>query len=211
MSTTSTLATALGDLDEAAVLETVKTELADGVEPMAVLQALQAGMEIVGQRFEEEEYFLSELMFAADIFKRASGDLGAALESDAGSKLGTIVLGTAKNDIHDFGKDIVATVLRSNGLEVVDLGVNVEYEDFVAAVREHKPEFVGISCLLTTAFDGMKGTVAALDAAGLRDGLTILVGGGCLDESVAEFVGADRYCATAQEAVQVARAKLGVA
>lgn len=211
MSTKATLADALGDLEEATVLETVKTELAAGVAPLAVLQELQQGMEIVGKRFEDEEYFLSELMFAADIFKKASSDLGVALTSDAGNKLGTIVLGTAKNDIHDFGKDIVATVLRSNGLEVVDLGVDVDYEDFVAAIRRHQPEFVGISCLLTTAFEGMKGTITAIEAAGLREGLTILVGGGCLDASVAEYVGADRYCASAQDAVQVARARLGAA
>ena len=210
MSTMTTLAIALGDLDEATVLETVQAELAAGTAPLTVLRELQAGMEIVGQRFEEEEYFLSELMYAADIFKRASGDLGAALEGDAGKKLGTMVLGTARNDIHDFGKDIVATILRSNGIEVIDLGVDVDPEAFVVAVREHRPEFVGISCLLTTAFDGMKETIAAIAAAGLRDQVTVLVGGGCLDESVAEFVGADRYCVSAQEAIQVARAKLGV-
>ena len=104
---------------------------------------------------------------------------------------GTLVLGTVKNDIHDFGKDIVGTVMSSNGIRVIDLGVNVEHERFVEAIKEHQPELVGICCLLTTVFDDMKDTINTLKAAGLRDQVTILIGGGPVDQATADYVGAD--------------------
>ncbi len=202
----TTLATALGDLDEAAAINMVENELAAGVAPLAILAELQAGMEIVGQRFEADEYFLSELVYAADIFKKASVPLGASLQQNAGPSIATMVLGTVKGDIHDFGKDIVATVLSSNGVKVVDLGVNVEYQAFVDAVKEHSPEYVGLSCLLTTVFEDMKGTIEALATAGLRDSVTVLIGGGPVDQAVCAYVGADRYCKSAQDAVEVVKA-----
>lgn len=209
MSTTSTLTQALADLDEAAVGSMVDEALAAGKEPLALLNELQAGMELVGKRFEQEEYYLSELVFAAEIFKNATAPLGDSLKSIDMEAVGTIVIGTVKNDIHDFGKDIVATVLSSNGIKVVDLGVNVEYQAFVDAIREHKPEFVGMSCLLTTVFEDMKGTVAAIEAAGLRDQVKILIGGGPTDPSVAEYVGADLHCGNAQAAVEATKNLLG--
>ncbi|GAB4245657.1 MAG: cobalamin-dependent protein [Thermoleophilia bacterium] len=205
-----TLAQQLGDLEEAAVIEGVEKKLADDVTPLAILEELQAGMEIVGRRFENDEYFLSELIFGAEIFRRATEPLKESLEAEPGEKLATMVLGTVKNDIHDFGKDIVATVLSSNGVEVIDLGVNVEYEAFVEAIRRHSPQLVGISCLLTTVFEDVKKTVEAVEEAGLRDRVTILVGGGPVDQAMADYVGADVYCPTAQDAVAVARRTVGV-
>lgn len=205
MNTTRTLAQALCDLEEDAVVAMIQEALAAGKDPLRVLDELQAGMELVGKRFESEEYYLSELIFAAEIFKKATGLLGDSLRNTPRETLGTMVIGTARNDIHDFGKDIVAMVLSSNGIEVVDLGVNVEYEAFVEAIRKHRPQFVGLSCLLTTAFDEMKHTVDAIKAAGLRDQVKILIGGGPTDSSVAEYVGADAHCANAQAAVEVTK------
>ena len=177
---------------------------------LSILEELQAGMNVVGTRFEECEYFLSELIYAADIFKKAGAPLQEELKSSTQQKLGTLVLGTVKNDIHDFGKDIVATVMSSNGFEVIDLGVNVEHQAFVDAIKEHKPQLVGMSCLLTTVFDDMKEAIATIKAAGLRDQVTILIGGGPVDEATAAYVGADVYCKTAQDGVIAAKKVLGV-
>ena len=208
--TISPLAQAMGDLDEATAVSLVEEKLAAGEPALSILEELQAGMNIVGTRFEECEYFLSELIYAADIFKKAGAPLQEELKSSTQKKLGTLVLGTVKNDIHDFGKDIVATVMSSNGFEVIDLGVNVEHQAFIDAIKEHKPQLVGMSCLLTTVFDDMKEAIATIKAAGLRDQVTILIGGGPVDEATATYVGADVYCKTAQDGVIAAKKVLGV-
>ncbi len=204
------LAQALGDLEEDKTLVLVKDKLAKGEPALSILEELQAGMTLVGQRFESGEYFLSELIYAADIFKKASAPLQEGLKQVAQTTYGTLVLGTVKNDIHDFGKDIVATVMSSNGIRVIDLGVNVEHERFVAAIKEHQPELVGMSCLLTTAFEDMKEAIQTIARAGLRDQVSILIGGGPVDEATKDYVGADYYCRTAQEGVIVAKRVLGV-
>lgn len=209
LSATGTLALALGDLDEIAVKALVEEALAAERDPLDIVQELQDGMEIVGKRFEADEYFLSELIFAAEIFKQANAPLGDSLRSATKGTLGTMVLGTVKNDIHDFGKDIVGMVLTSNGIKVVNLGVNVEHQAVVDAIREHKPQLVGLSCLLTTVFDDMKDTVAAIEAAGMRGQVKIMIGGGPVDQSVADYVGADAYCVNAQVAVETAKRFLG--
>jgi len=210
MGTVSPLAQALGDLDEATTVALVDTKLTSGETPLSILEELQAGMSIVGERFEEGEYYLSELIYAADIFKNASAPLQEGLKAETQATHGTLVLGTVKNDIHDFGKDIVATVMSSNDIRVIDLGTNVEPQAFVQAVKEHQPELVGLSCLLTTAFDEMKETIKTLEAAGLRDQVTILIGGGPVDRATCDYVGADIYCKTAQDGVAAAKNVLGV-
>jgi dimethylamine corrinoid protein len=206
----STISEYLGDLNESATIEGVEAALASGQDPVVVLHALQAGMNVVGQRFESGEYFLSELIYSADIFKKAGAPLQARLAEQVQETHGTLVLGTVKNDIHDFGKDIVATVMTSNGFKVIDLGVNVEQQAFVDAIREHKPALVGMSCLLTTVFDDMKEAIETIKAAGLRDQVTILVGGGPVDQACADYVGADVYCKTAQDGVTAAKRVLGL-
>ena len=208
--TPSPLAQAVGDLDEQTAITLVEEKLAKGEAALSILEELQAGMSVVGERFEGGEYYLSELIYAADIFKKAGAPLQEELKSAAPATLGTLVLGTVKNDIHDFGKDIVATVMSSNGIKVVDLGVNVEHQAFVTAIREHNPQLVGMSCLLTTVFDDMKEAVRTIEEAGLRDQVKILIGGGPVDEATREYVGADYYCRTAQDGVVVAKQILGV-
>ena len=210
MTDTSPLAQAMGELEEDKAVVLVQDKLAKGEPALTILEELQAGMSIVGERFESGEYYLSELIYAADIFKKAGAPLQEALAGETQATCGTLVLGTVKNDIHDFGKDIVATVMTSNGIRVVDLGANVEHQAFVEAIREHKPELVGLSCLLTTVFDDMKQTIAAIGEAGLRDEVTILIGGGPVDRATADFVGADVYCKTAQDGVTAAKRVLGV-
>jgi dimethylamine corrinoid protein len=210
MTETSPLAQAVGDLEEDKAVVLVQDKLAKGESALAILEELQAGMNIVGERFESGEYFLSELIYAADIFKKAGAPLQEELKSSVQSSFGTLVLGTVKNDIHDFGKDIVATVMSSNGIKVIDLGVNVEHQAFVDAIKESGATLVGMSCLLTTVFDDMKDAIAALEAAGLRDQVTVLIGGGPVDQATADYVGADYYCKTAQDGVIAAKKVLGV-
>ena len=204
------LARAVGDLEEDKAVALVQRKLSAGEPALSILEELQAGMSIVGERFEEGEYFLSELIYAADIFKKAGAPLQERLAGEAQKTYGTMVFGTVKNDIHDFGKDVVATIMSSNGIKVVDLGVNVEHEAFVDAIKESGATLVGMSCLLTTVFDDMKATIAAISDAGLREQVTILIGGGPVDEATKDYVGADHYCKTAQDGVAAAKKVLGV-
>jgi methanogenic corrinoid protein MtbC1 len=208
--TLSPLAQAVGDLDEDKAVVLVADKLAKGEPALGILEELQAGMNIVGERFESGEYYLSELIYASDIFKKAGAPLQECLAGQAQKTYGTLVLGTVKNDIHDFGKDIVATVMSSHGIRVVDLGVNVEHQAFVDAIREHRPALVGMSCLLTTVFDDMKEAIATIERAGLRGQVTILIGGGPVDQACADYVRADYYCRTAQDGVAAAKRVLGV-
>lgn len=198
------------ELDEDAVLAGVKDELAAGIAAMEILARLQQGMEGVGKLYEAGDYFLSELIMSADIFSTAVGELSAALAGDGGGmkSAGTVVLGTVKDDIHDIGKNIVATILGCNGFKVVDLGVDVPIDGFVAAVKAHKPQVVGMCCLLTTAFDIMRSTVAAVKEADAQ--AVVLVGGGPVDENVGRYVGADGICKSAYAAVEACRKIVGV-
>jgi len=201
---------ALAELDEDLVLDGVKSLFEKGVPIFDILVVLQKGMEEVGKKFEAKEYFLSELIMSADVFKEATGLLGDAFANDSSETLGTVVMGTVKEDIHDIGKDIVVTILRCNGFKVIDLGVDVPYEKFVEAIKEHNPQIIGLSCLLTSAFENMKGTIVAIEEAGLREGRTILIGGGPTDQKVREYVNADIVCMNAQEAVDTCKKIVGV-
>lgn len=182
------LVKAVAELEEDLVLAGVKEQCAEGVPALEILGQLQQGMEQVGKLYEAGDYYLSELIMSAEVFSNAAALLGSALTGDGGSKaVGTMVLGTVKDDIHDIGKNIVSTILSCNGFKVVDVGVDVPIETFVEAVKTHKPQVVGLCCLLTTAFDVMKETVAAVKAA--DPSATVLVGGGPVDENVAKYCG----------------------
>jgi 5-methyltetrahydrofolate--homocysteine methyltransferase len=193
---------ALADLEEERAIEMAKERLESGEDPMAVLDDLKAGMAIVGDRYAEEEYFIPDLMYAGDIIDQISDllqDEMAAAEEDV---IGTVVLGTVQDDIHDIGKDLVFFMFDLNGFEVIDLGVDVSPEKFVEAVEEHDPDIVALSGFLTAAFDSMKETVEALEAAGLvgafdpdhpRDGRKVMIGGGQITEDVRTYVHADGF------------------
>jgi methanogenic corrinoid protein MtbC1 len=208
--TPTQLAQAVGELDMEGAVGLVQEKLAAGTDPMAILGELQEGMGVVGDRFEAGEYFLSELIFAGEIFKQASAPLQEAIVAAAENAWGTIVLGTVKNDIHEFGKNIAGTVLSSNGIRVVDLGVDVDPQAWVDAINESGATLVGMSALLTTVFDSMRDSIATIERAGLRDKVTILVGGGPMTEEAAQYVGADHYCETAQDGVIAAKSAMGV-
>nr|MDO8133150.1 cobalamin-dependent protein [Candidatus Njordarchaeum guaymaensis] len=151
------------------------------------------------------EYFLTHLMTSAEIFNDAMKLIEPKIKA-AGSKtksLGKIVFGTVKGDIHDIGKNIVETLLRCTGFEVIDLGVDVPPEKFVQALKDSNAEILALSALLTTSFDPMKETVNAVKKAGLRDKVKILVGGGPVDEKVVKYAGADGYATDAMNAVKL--------
>ncbi|MBP1629021.1 MAG: cobalamin B12-binding domain protein [Holophagaceae bacterium] len=205
-----TLINAMADLEESALVAEVNTLKAQGVPALEIIQKLQEGMNIVGKRYEEKEYYLSELIMSAEIFKEAAALIGGDLEAGDAPSHGTFVMGTIYGDIHDIGKNIVTTVMSCNGFKVIDLGVDVSTAAYIEAIRVHKPQVVGISCLLTTAFDGMKECISSIEAAGLRDGLKILIGGGPCDQTTADYVGADAYCKTAQDSVEYSKKLLGV-
>jgi methylmalonyl-CoA mutase cobalamin-binding domain/chain len=201
---TETLTSALVEMREDDVLVAVRAAKEAGAAPADIIAALQAGMKIIGDKYESEEFFLSELIMSAEIFKRALEELGLDKSAaDTGTR-GTVVLGTVHTDIHDIGKNIVASVLSANGFKVVDLGVDVPVQQFVDAARDSDARVVGLSCLLTTAFPAMQQTVAAFAAAGLRDKVTIMIGGGPVSDDLAQQLGADAAGASAQDAVVLA-------
>ncbi|MCR4436028.1 MAG: cobalamin-dependent protein [Clostridiales bacterium] len=204
------LTDAMADLNEDAVLEEVKALKAKDVPALDIIAYLQEGMSIVGKRFEEKEYFLSELIMSAEIFKEASDILGGTGEASAASKYGVFVMGTIYDDIHDIGKNIVTTVMASNGFNVVDLGVDVPTAKYVEAIRQYKPKVIGISCLLTTAFDNIKECIQTLEKEGLRKDVKILIGGGPVDEATCKYVRADHVCKNAQETVEYSKKYMGV-
>ena len=203
------LVEAMADLDEDVVLAEVKALMEQNVPSLDIISYLQEGMGTVGKRFEEKEYFLSELIMSAEIFNEASqmlGDDGSSGES----KYGVFVMGTIYDDIHDIGKNIVTTVMASNGFRVIDLGVDVPTAKYIEAIKEYKPKVIGISCLLTTAFDNIKECISTIEKEGLRKDLKVLIGGGPVDEATCKYVGADHVCKNAQETVEYSKKYMGV-
>jgi methanogenic corrinoid protein MtbC1 len=198
------LTTALVEMREDDVLTAVGAAKAAGTSPADIIADLQAGMKTIGDKYESGEFFLSELIMSAEIFKRALEELGLDKSAaDTGTR-GTVVLGTVHTDIHDIGKNIVVSVLSANGFNVVDLGVDVPAQAFVDGVRDSGAEVVGLSCLLTTAFPAMRETIAALAEAGLRDTVTVMIGGGPVSSDLAQQLGVDSAGASAQDAVILA-------
>ena len=194
----------LGELEEDRLLSAVRSSLAAGDDPMAIVEACRAGMEEVGNRFSAGDYFVSELIVSAELFNSVIGVLGPSLSaaSDGGPKT-KVVIGTVKGDVHDIGKDIVVAMLRCNGFDVYDVGVDAAPSVFVDKVRETGAKIVGLSGLLALAFDGMEETINAFKAAGLD--VRVMIGGGMTDEMVREKVGADAYGRDAMEAVRLAK------
>jgi 5-methyltetrahydrofolate--homocysteine methyltransferase len=180
--------------------------LDDGADPLTILDDCRAAMEIVGRRFELGDYFLPERVFAGEMLKQLSGLVKPRIQQTSETKKrGRVMVGTVKGDIHDLGKDIVVFMLEANGFEVYDLGVDVPAQTFVDRIRELKPGVAGLSGLLTVAADSMKQTVEAIRAAGLRDSVKIMIGGGVIDDHVRLYAGADAFGADAMAAVSLAK------
>ena len=202
---------AIADMREQDALKIADEMLASGADPLAVLDACHEAMAAIGQRFEEGIYFLPELLLAGEMLGQISDKVKPRLQAQAGAqkKLGRVVIGTVKGDIHDIGKNIVTFLLDANGFEVRDLGVDVSPLKFVEAIRDFRPQVVGLSGFLTLAFDAMKETVEAIKAAGLRDGVKIMIGGGQVNDKIQEYAGADAYGRDAVTGVSLAKKWVG--
>ena len=184
--------------------------LDDGTDPMEVLNACQSAMEIIGQRFEAGEAFVPELIMAGEMMNQISEQVKPRIEGETqAERLGRVLLGTVEGDIHDIGKDIVAFMLDIHGFEVIDIGVDVPAHTFVDKIRESQPDVVGMSGLLTLAFDAMKRTMEAIETAGLREEVKIMIGGAPVDDHVQAYTGADAWGKDAMEAVSLARQWIG--
>jgi methanogenic corrinoid protein MtbC1 len=196
------LALAMKELDEDKIMELVKSGLEQGASPLELVAALNRGVVGVGELYESGEYFVSQLMFAAEILTGVMEILEPAMaKSGRTESSGTVVIGTVAGDVHDIGKNIVGVLLKGSGFNVVDLGVDVSTDKFVEAVAEHRPKVLGLSALLSFTYPEMKAVVEALAAKGLRGGVKVVVGGAPVTDEVRVYAGADYWAPTAMDTV----------
>jgi methanogenic corrinoid protein MtbC1 len=204
------LTDAIANLEKDEALRLTREKLDGDDDPRGILEEGRKGMEVVGKRFSDGEYFLPELIYSGEIFKQVSELVKPKLKADATSKkLGKIVIGTVAGDIHDIGKDIVVFMLDISGFEVYDLGIDVPPQKFVDKIKETEAPIVGLSGFLTLAFETMKETVQVIKDAGLRDKVKIMIGGGQIDEDIRRYSGADAYGKDAMIAVALAKQWVG--
>ena len=199
---------ALAEMREDEALALAKTMLDRGDNPVRVLELCREAMDIVGKRFEKQEYFLPELVLAGEMLETIGALAKPLIVQSAGGeakKLGRVLVGTVLGDLHDIGKNIVTFMLDINGYEVRDIGIDVPVKKFLDEIREFKPAVVALSGFLTLAFDSMKETVQAIEKEGLREGMKIMIGGGQVDDAVRSYTGADAYGSNAVAAVTLCR------
>ena len=188
------------------VEELAREALAEGVTPEEIINtSLIPGMEVVGEKFKENEIFLPEVMLAARAVQAGLRILKPMLSGERLEIAGRVVIGTVRGDHHDIGKNLVGMMLEGAGFDLIDLGTDVAPESFVQAVREYQPDLVGLSALLTTTMPMMKATIEALASAGLRDKVRVMVGGAPVTAEFAERIGADGYAPDAGSAVELAK------
>ena len=193
-----------GKLEQA--VDVTNQAIADGVEPQAIINGYMIkAMEEVGQRFQRGEAFVPNLLMPARAMKGSLDILKPLMKGDASTTLGKVVIGTVKGDLHDIGKNLVASMLEGCGFEVINLGVDVPSDKFIAAIKENNADILCLSALLTTTMNYMKDVIEALKADGLRDQVKVMVGGAPVTAMFAEQVGADGYSEDASEAVALAR------
>ena len=187
------------------VLSMVRGKLDAGIPAIEILADCNRAMIELGERFSKGDCFIPELMFAGMVMKSILAELAPLMDDSlAPQSAGKIVIGTVQHDVHDIGKDIVVMLLRGVGFDVVDLGVNAPPERFVEAIREHRPTVVGMSVLLTTCFKSVTATVEAIREAGLRDGVSLMVGGAAASDLLRENTGCDFYGKTAVDGIEFA-------
>ncbi|MFX1456912.1 MAG: B12-binding domain-containing protein [Promethearchaeota archaeon] len=204
---------AIIELDEEETYKQVENLLNNGVKPNEIIEILREGVEVVGDKFNKKEYFLTELVMAGEIFTQSTAILEPHMKGDVeeGVKQETVVIGTVEGDVHDIGKNIFVTLLKSAGYNVIDLGVDIPSQQFVDKVKETNAQVVAYSGLLTVALNSMHNTTEALKAAGLRDKVKIIIGGLPVDENWMKEAGADAYTDNAFEGVKIVKKWLGVA
>lgn len=206
------LTAAVGELDEDAVSSLLNEFVATNPseeEALEVVAACQNGMAMVGEMFEQGEYFVGDLIFAGELLTDAINLLKPVMGSGSSSKVGTILLGTVSGDLHDIGKNIFKSMAEAAGFNVHDLGIDQSATTFVEKVKELKPEIVGMSGVLTLALESMKETVDALEEAGLRDSVKIIIGGNPVTKEACEQIGADAFTTNAAEGVKISQGWVG--
>jgi len=191
--------------------EEVNEALSRGMTPYEVLtHGLVAGMDIVGVDFRDGVLFVPEVLMAAKAMKAGMAILRPLLAETGAPKVGTMVIGTVKGDIHDIGKNLVAMMMEGAGFEVINLGINNSAEKFMAAIDEHHPDILGMSALLTTTMPYMRVVIDALKERGIRDDIIVMVGGAPLNDAFAEEIEADAYCRDAAVAVETAKKYMAI-
>jgi len=202
----SKLRDAVVNLDIEGIQEACREAIEAGIPAYrAVTDGMAKGMDVVGEKYEKGEYFLAELIMAGEVMKEGMKILEPHLKGGEVKKIGKVVIGTVRGDLHDIGKNIVVTLLEAAGFEVVDLGVDVPPEKFVEAVKQNKPDIVGMSALLTTTMIEMENVIKALKEAGLRDKVKIIIGGAPITQEYAEKIGADAAAKDAVEGVNICK------
>jgi len=190
--------------------ELVNEALMEGVSPQDIVSSgLQAGMRIVGDKFSAGDFFVPEMLLAARAVTRATEVLQPLLSASDMPTLGRVVIGTVSGDIHDIGKNLVTMFLRGAGFEVFDLGVNIPADSFVEAVKEHNPDILGMSALITSTMPGMRDVIKALEVAELRSKVKVIVGGAPVTQHFAEHIGADGYSTDGGSAIKLCRNLVG--
>lgn len=198
--------------DAKTAVAVTKEALAENLDPLELInKTMVPAMDEVGRRYEQEEYFVPELLLAARAMKGSLELLRPLLAERGARPTGTVVIGTVRGDLHDIGKNLVASLLEGGGFEVIDLGADVAPEKFIAAVHEKGAQVVCLSALLTVTMPSMKTTIEALKEAGVRDRVKVLVGGAPVTQQYADDIGADGYGESASNAVALARRMCGVA
>ena len=193
-----------GDISQ--VKEIIQRALQEKIEPKEILeQGLIKGMEVVGIKFKNNEIFLPEVLLASQAMYGGLELLQPKLIKNGVKSVGKVIIGTAKGDLHDIGKNLVAMMLKGGGFEVIDLGIDVSPEKFLKAAQEHKPDILGVSALLTTAMIGMMDVITALERAGLRDKIKVMVGGAPVTQEFANEIGVEGYASNAASAVDKAK------
>ena len=201
------LTEAMVEMKEQEALEIARRLIAGGEDPLKILKSCSEAMETVGKRFETGEYFLPQLILAGEMLKQISEMLKPQLKDKTvavtSESLGKVLMGTVKGDIHDIGKNIVAILLKGAGYEVNDLGIDVPQEKIIGMVREEKPNYLGLSALLTTTMVEMGVVIKALEENSLRDRVRVLIGGAAVSDEYAKEIGADAFCADGFQAIKV--------
>lgn len=192
-----------------AIVEKAVAEKAD--PQMVVSKYMIPAMDVVGKKFEANEYFVPELLIAARAMKTALEILKPLLAAKGAKPVGKVAIGTVKGDLHDIGKNLVASMLEGGGFEIIDLGVDVAPEKFVAAIKEKQANLVALSALLTTTMPSMKTVIEEMNKAGIRKNAKVMIGGAPVTQKYADEIGADGYSDNASGAVGMARKMLGVA
>jgi len=199
------IARKMSELDKVQLKELVRNALDEGIQAAKVLNALNKGMESVGQKYESFEYFLSELIFAGEIMKDLVKTLEPHLAAYNFESKGTLVVGTVQGDVHDLGKNIFVFLAKSAGFTVLDLGVDVSPERFVEKVREEKPQILGMSALMSTTQGYMGETMQALRKAGIRDDIKVILGGAVASQRYSKEIGADEAVNDAVLGVEICK------